>query len=60
MSPLRIVILVILALVMLIITVLTWGSIGSVALVFCLILMGLSLLWQKVMTNRDEDYFQTE
>ena len=60
MSLLRIAILIILAIVMLVIAVLTWGSIGSVAMVFCLILMGLSLLWQKVMTNRDEDYFQSE
>ena len=60
MSPLRIAILIILAIVMLVVAILTWGSIGSVSLVFCLILMGLSLLWQKVMTNRDEDYFQLE
>lgn len=58
MSPLRIAVLIILALVMLVVAVVTWGSVGSVAMVFCLILMGLSLLWQKTMTNRDEDYFQ--
>ena len=60
MSRGRILLLVLMAVAMLAAAILTWGSIGSVALVFCLILMGLSLLWQKVMTNRDEDYFQTE
>lgn len=60
MSPLRIVLLVILALVLLVVAILTWGSIGSITMIFCLILMGLSLLWQRFMTNRDEDYFQSE
>ena len=60
MSPLRITILVVLALVMLVVAILTWGSIGSITMIFCLILMGLSLLWQRFMTNRDEDYFQSE
>lgn len=60
MSRGRVILLVLLAAVMLVGAILTWGSIGSVLLVFCLILMGLSLLWQKTMTNRDEDYFQSE
>ena len=60
MSPLRITILAILALGMLVVAILTWGSIGSITMIFCLILMGLSLLWQRFMTNRDEDYFQSE
>ena len=57
MSPLRIAVLVILAVVMLVVAVATWGSIGSMAMVFCLILMGLSLLYQHFITNRDDEYF---
>lgn len=57
MTPKRIAILVILAIVMLVMAVATWGSIGSMAMVFCLILMGLSLLYQHFITNRDDEYF---
>ncbi len=57
MTPKRIAILVILAIVMLVVAVATWGSIGSMAMVFCLILMGLSLLYQHFITNRDDEYF---
>lgn len=60
MSKGRIILLVLMAVAMLAVAILTWGSIGSLTLVFCLILMSLSLLWQKCMTNRDEDYFQSE
>ena len=38
----------------------TWGSIGSVAMVMCLLLMGASLLYQRFLTNRDEDLWQEE
>ena len=37
--------------------ILTWGSIGSIVMIFCLILMGLSLLYQHFITNRDDEYF---
>jgi len=57
MSPLRITILAILALVMLAVAILTWGSIGSIVMIFCLILLGLSLLYQHFITNRDDEYF---
>lgn len=57
MSPLRITILVVLALVMLVVAILTWGSIGSIVMIFCLILLGLSLLYQHFITNRDDEYF---
>ena len=57
MTPKRIAILVILAIVMLVGAVATWGSVGSMAMVFCLILMGLSLLYQHFITNRDDEYF---
>ncbi len=57
MSPLRITILAILALGMLVVAILTWGSIGSIVMIFCLILLGLSLLYQHFITNRDDEYF---
>lgn len=57
MTPKSIAILVILAIVMLVVAVATWGSVGSMAMVFCLILMGLSLLYQHFITNRDDEYF---
>ena len=57
MTPKRIAILVILAIVMLVVAVATWGSVGSMAMVFCLILMGLSLRYQHFITNRDDEYF---
>ena len=54
----RTVVLVILALVMVTVAILTWGSPGSLVMVFCLIMMGLGLLHQHFLTNRDDsDYF---
>ena len=53
----RITILVVLALGMLVVAILTWGSIGSIVMIFCLILLGLSLLYQHFITNRDDEYF---
>ena len=49
-----------LALGMIVLAVLTWGSLGSGVLVFCMIMMGASVLYQHFLTNRDEDDFQTE
>ena len=40
--------------------VLTWGSIGSVILTFCLLLMGASVVYQRFLTNRDEGDFDWE
>ena len=40
---------------LIVITILTWGSIGSMTLIFCLILMGLSLLWHWSVYTRDEN-----
>ena len=34
---------------------LTWGSVGSALIGLCLIIMGGALLYQKLITNRDED-----
>ena len=54
----RTAVLVILALVMVIVAIVTWGSVGSLIMVFCLIMMGLGLLYSHFLTNRDDsDYF---
>ena len=55
MSKGRILILALLALGLLVGAIATWGSVGSIALVFCLILMGLSLLHQWSLYVRDEN-----
>ena len=57
MHPWRIALLVVLAVGMAAVVILTWGSIGSIVMIFCLILMGLSLLYQHFITNRDDEYF---
>lgn len=49
-----------LALGMLVVCILTWGSLGSMALVFCLIMMAASLAYQYFLTLRNEDTFQSE
>ena len=57
MKPWRIALLVLLAIVMLVVAILTWGSVGSLVMVLCLILMGLSLLYNHFIINRDDEYF---
>ena len=57
MKPWRIALLVLLAVVMLVVAILTWGSVGSLVMVLCLILMGLSLLYNHFLINRDDEYF---
>ena len=57
MKPWRIALLVVLAVVMLVVAILTWGSVGSLVMVLCLILMGLSLLYNHFIINRDDEYF---
>lgn len=57
MKPWRIALLVLLAVVMLVVAILTWGSVGSLVMVLCLILMGLSLLYNHFIINRDDEYF---
>ena len=49
-----------LVLAMTVVIVRTWGSLGSAVLVFCLIMMAASLVYQKFLTNRDEDDFRSE
>ena len=56
-AALPVALLVVLAVGMATVGILTWGSIGSMAMVFCLILMGLSQLYQHFITNRDDEYF---
>ena len=57
MKPWRIALLVLMAVVMLVVAILTWGSVGSLVMVLCLILMGLSLLYNHFIINRDDEYF---
>ena len=57
MKPWRIALLIILAIVMLVVAILTWGSVGSLVMVLCLILMGLSMLYNHFIINRDDEYF---
>ena len=39
---------------------LTWGSVGSAILVFCLVMAGAALLYQRFLNNHDEDYWDME
>ena len=55
---LRKVILILLALAILAVAIATWGSIGSVCMILCLLLMAASLLYQRFLTNREEDDWQ--
>ena len=36
----------------------TWGSLGSALMCFLLIMMAAALLYQKFLTNREDDRFQ--
>ena len=58
MSRVKTLLLGVLAAVLTVTAVLTWGSIGSALCIYCLIVMGASLLYQRFLTNRDEDRFQ--
>lgn len=60
MSTLRKWLLIVLAIGLTAVAITTWGSIGSAALVLCLILMGSSLLYQHFLTNREENDFNME
>ena len=50
----------VMALLLAVTMVLTWGSVGSGICAYCLIMMGGSLLYQKFITNREEDPFRWE
>ena len=45
---------------MLITAIATWGSIGSIAMVFGLLLMGAGLLYQRFLTNREDNDFDID
>ena len=60
MSTFRKILILALALVMIAVMVMTWGSMGSAMMAFLLIMMGAALLYQRFLTNRDEDQFQEE
>lgn len=56
----RKVLLIVLAILMLTVAIATWGSIGSITMIFGLILMGASLLYQHFLTNREENDFDLD
>ena len=45
---------------MLITAIATWGSMGSIVMVFGLLLMGASLLYQHFLTNREDNDFDID
>lgn len=49
-----------LALVLALGAIATWGSLGSIMLVFCLGTLGVSLIYQHFLTNRDSNDFDME
>lgn len=57
---LRKIILIGLALLLLFTAIATWGSIGSIIMLLCLLLMGAALAYQRFLTNREDDAWQTE
>ena len=60
MSPLRKTILILLALALLAVAIATWGSLGSASLIFCLLLMAASLLYQRFLTNNEDNDYDME
>lgn len=60
MSKPKIILLVLLALAMIVAIIATWGSLGSAVLTFGLIMGAAGLLYQRFLTNRDDDWFQSE
>ena len=56
----RRILLIIFALILAITAIATWGSIGSAVMVFCLLMMGASLLYQHFMTNQENDDWNME
>ena len=52
----RTILLIVLMAVLLITAVLTWGSIGSAVCVYGLLMMAASLIYQRFLTNREDDF----
>ena len=49
-----------LAIALVTVAILTWGSIGSGAMIFCLIMMAASLLYQHFLINNEDNDFDME
>ncbi|MBQ3107939.1 MAG: hypothetical protein IJC68_04940 [Firmicutes bacterium] len=60
MSKVRIALLILLALGMLVTAIATWGSVGSITMVMCLILMGLNLLHRYFLYRDDPGDFEMD
>lgn len=56
----KLILLIAVALALIVTMVLTWGSIGSGICAYCLIMMAGSLLYQKFITNREDNPFRWE
>ena len=56
MSRLQKILLIIVMAVLLLTAILTWGSIGSAVCVYGLIMMAASLIYQRFLTNREDDF----
>ena len=56
----RKIILILFALALLAVAIATWGSLGSASLIFCLILMAASLLYQRFLTNNEDNDYDME
>ena len=52
----RTILLIVLMAVLLLTAILTWGSIGSAVCVYGLLMMAASLIYQRFLTNREDDF----
>lgn len=52
--------LLVIAVSLILVIILTWGSIGSITLLFCLIMLAGSLLYQQYLTNHENNDFDME
>ncbi len=60
MSRIRILLLLVLAAALLAVAIATWGSIGSAALLFCLLTMGAALLVRWMQEKQDSNDYDME
>jgi len=56
----QIFLLVVLAIAITTLMLVTWGSIGSALCAFLLIIMGVAILYRKLVLDRDDDDFKME
>ena len=52
----RTILLIVLMAVLLLTAILTWGSIGSAVCAYGLLMMAASLIYQRFLTNREDDF----